>query len=135
MKRKRHFAAILGMVLTAGVFLAGCDTPTSQETQYYYYEFFRVSRTHYNSISRLSTVTFDSIKDYKDKFKSQIVEHLGEGTDITQDSIYEFLTSRDAKPAQANEAISLINTVGNNVIFFEYKNDSDYIVVGYFERL
>jgi hypothetical protein len=131
---KRLFLAVF---IAALVFsFSGCDTPTSgSKTQYYYYEFFRISKSNYNSVALPSSATFSVIKNYRDKLKNYSVESIGSGTDATRQDIYDLLTSRGLSASQTNAEIELLNSVGNNAAAFEYALNSSYCVIAYVEKL
>ena len=122
-------------IFIIGLFLNSCDTGTETKTQYYYYEAFTISKSNFNSVSLPSTATFNAIKSYRNSLKNYSAEFLGSGTDSTQDDIYSLLTQRGMSPAEANNEISLLNSVGNNVLIFNYAYNNNYYVIMYLEKL
>jgi hypothetical protein len=127
----------LGVLMTALVFsFNGCDNLTSNsKTQYYYYEFFRISKSNFNSVALPSTATFSAVKNYNDKLKKYSVEFLGSGTDATRQDIYDLLTSRGFSASQANAEIELLNSIGNDAAVFEYTLNNYYYIIAYVEKL
>ena len=117
--------AIIGITF----FLFACDTTTGPETktQYYYYEFFRISKANYNSVSLPSSATFNAIKSYRNSLKNYSVEFIASGTDATQQDIYDLMTSRGISASDANNEISLMNSIGNDVLIFEYALNNRHI--------
>jgi hypothetical protein len=132
---KRLGLGIVGLIIV-GILLTGCDTPTSESNrQYYYYDFFTISRTDYESITEPTTNTFDSVKSYRDELISKKIEPLFSGSDATQQDLYDFMVARGASASEANGLIDFLNTVGNNVVVFQHATDNNLRVIGYVERL
>ena len=140
MKTWKHLAilAIVGI----NVFFVACDdtepetkTGSETKTQYYFYEVFRISKANYNSVSLPSSITFNAIKSYRNSLKNYSVEFIGSGTDATQSDIYSLLTQRGMTPSETNSEISLLNSVGNNVLLFQYVYDNNFYIIMYVEKL
>jgi hypothetical protein len=131
MKNKKFLTAVLVISILFGTILTGCEEP--KELQYYYYELFTISKTDYDSVSVPSTVTFNSIKTYRDQLRSHS-ELIESGTDLTQDALYTFITDRGMSPTDANNLISSLNSVGNRVITFYHAQDTDSYVILYIEK-
>jgi len=133
MKRIGFF--IVGIIIV-GLFFNSCDTSTEPEikTQYYYYEVFRISKSNFNSVSMPSSPTFNAIKSYRNSLKNYSVEFIGSGTDATQNDIYSLMTQRGMTPTEANNEISLLNSIGNDVLWFQYVYDSNYYIIMYLEK-
>jgi len=135
MKNKKFWTLILAVSILFGTILTGCKEPEPEKTQYYYYEFFRITKTNYNSVALPSTATFSSIKNYRDRLKNYSVEFISSGTDATQDDIYSLMTQRGMSPTEANNEISFLNSVGNDVLYAQYTLDSNFYIIIYIEKL
>jgi hypothetical protein len=109
--------------------------PPITNRQYYYYDFFTISKTDYDSITESTANTFDAVKSYKDELKSIIVETVVSGYDTTQQDLYGFLIDRGSSASEANGAISFLNSVGNNIVVFNHADDNTLYVIGYVEKL
>jgi hypothetical protein len=132
---KRIELIVIGLIVV-GLFLNSCDDVTKTETEtQYYYEIFRLTKTNFNSVPLPSTLTFNAIKSYRNSLKNYSVEFIGSGTDATQNDIYSLLTQRGMTPSETNDEISLLNSVGNNVLIFEYAYSDSYYVIIYVEKL
>jgi hypothetical protein len=126
----KRFVAILVFIL---VFVS-CDTPDTPSYQYYH-ESFRISKINFDSVSPPSETTRDSNSNYKNQLKVRVVAgSVQSGTD-NQTTTYQFLNSLSMSVAKMNESVSLANSKGNSVIWFEYNLDSNYYVIVYVERL
>ena len=132
-------------ILFIGLFLSSCDVITGPEiknnsnsgtkTQYHYYEMFRVSKRDFYSVPAPGTLTFGTIKTFRNALKYYSVEFIGSGTDAIKSDIYSLLTQRGMTPTEANHEISIINSVGNNVLLFEYTINHNYYLILYLEKL
>jgi len=138
MKSKKIWTVILLISLVFGTILTGCKEPEpepdTQKTQYYY-EIFRISKTNYYSVSLPSTATFNTIKNYRNQLKNYSVEFISSGTDATQDDIYSLITQRGMSPTEANQEISFLNSIGNDLFYFQYIPDSNYYIILYLEKI
>jgi hypothetical protein len=131
----KRIGLFVGLIIV-GAFLTGCDTPvSSEETQYYYYEFIRISKINYNSVTYPTAFTFSALRTYRDRLESKSVEIMESGSDATRRDLYDFMTSRGSSASEANAELAFLNSVGNNVILFEYAYDNNYYVAVYVEKI
>ena len=125
---------IAGMIII-GIFFNACYAPMESEAKdKYYYELFRVSKVNYNSVPMPSSVTFNSIMSYRNALKYRMTEFLQSGSDVTQDFIYTFLIQRGVSPVEANNEISGINYIGNDVLVFEDAISTNNYIIMYIEK-
>jgi len=125
---------IISFIIIAGLFLTGCS---DSDTQHYYYEAFSITKSNYNSISypNFQNISFETMKDYRDKLRNKMSEFLGSGTDATEDEIFELLTSRGCSAHDANIILDFLNSNGNFVIDFNHAYDSNLYIILYLEKL
>jgi len=81
------------------------------------------------------SATFATVKNYRDSLKSYMIDFVGSGTDATQSDIYNLLTQKGMTPTDANNEISFLNSVGNNVGIFFHATDNTLYVIIYLEKL
>ncbi|MDR1319426.1 MAG: hypothetical protein LBJ90_07355 [Treponema sp.] len=121
-------------LIVVSIFLNSCDDPVSS-TQYYYYEFFTVTKAYYTSVPEPTTDSFSAMESYKEQLRSHQAEFLDSGHDATQKDIYDLMTSTGFSASETNGAIEFLNSIGNNVLIFEYKLSNNYYVILYLEKL
>jgi hypothetical protein len=125
---------VISMIIFGLLFNGCASTKTSEAGARYYYEIFRVSINNYNSAEK-PLATYESILAFKESLKEHLEEFYGFGSDGTHDDIYTLLTQRGITPQDADNYISVINSIGNNLFAFNYVDDNRFYVIIYLEKL
>lgn len=126
--------SVLVILIVLG--FAGCsDGGAGSSTQYYYDEAFTIEIVDFNTVPLPSEATFSAIKSYRDALRVHMVDFLGSSTDTTESEIYTTLTQAGMTPTEANNEISFLNQVGNNIGIFTHATDSSLYVIIYVEKI
>ncbi|MDR0448800.1 MAG: hypothetical protein LBH07_09050 [Treponema sp.] len=123
---------IVGIII-AGLFFNSCATETGTTGQYTY-ELFRLTKANFNRVPQPETANFNAGKAFKDSLRRYSVQNHGSGV-ASQGEIRSLLVKQGATRAYANNAVKYLNTIGNNVLWFNYAQDDSFNVVLYLEKI
>jgi len=132
---KRNGLFVIAIIF-AGLFLSSCATAPETRTQYYSFEWFRISIENFNSVPDRTENTFEAVLAYIEHLRRYSAGHLLDGTDITENDLREFLAQTLGLSQEFIDAnISYLRSLGNVFFIFEYLPDNNYLVIMYYQRM
>ena len=133
MKNTIKWFGIVVMTAIIAFSMTACGEGT-KTTKYYYYEFFTITKIDFDSVP-VPDATFTGIKSFRNALRDKMDDFVASGTDATKDDIYDLLTQRGMAHAEANDCISFLNSVGNNLVWFHHVTDTTLWVIVYIEKI
>lgn len=123
---KKFYLSLITIFLLAFNFV-GCSNPSnSPPTTTYKIEVGVVSNSTYNTAWSMATsyganITHDKLKTIRDYLYQNTTSNYDNSTKgVTKDEIRDFLTQHGMTTVQANAEIACLETLGNDIAFFEY---------------
>lgn len=131
---------IITMFLFALSFI-GCSDPSNSSSETTYkIEIGVVSNSTYNTaysmgLSYGANITYSNIKTIRDYLYQNTTSNYDNSTKgVTTDEIRDFLVQKGFTTVQANAEIACLETLGNDIAFFEYAYSSSSKVWMYAEK-
>lgn len=137
---KNFFITFITALVFAFSFI-GCSNPSnSTPTTTYKIEIGVVSNSTYTTAFSMASsyganITHENIKTIRNYLYQNTTSNYDNSTkDVTKDEIRNFLTQHGMTTVQANAEIACLETLGNDIAFFEYVYSSSSKVWMYAEK-
>ncbi len=139
---KKFFITFITTLVFAFSFI-GCSNPsdsTPTTTTTYKIEFGVVSNSTYTTAVSMASsyganITHENMKTIRDYLDQNTTSNdYDSTTGVTKDKIRDFLTQHGMTAVQANAEIACLETLGNDIAFFEYADSSSSKVWMYAEK-
>ena len=146
---KIFIAAIIGVFVLSGCATAGGIEPELPEPEVqpvdfrFSLEMFRISWEDFQSFpwppeaiveAESDTALFEAVVAAREAWMQYAVEHHVVGTD-TSPNLYSMLTALGFSSEDAEYEITFLDSIGNNIFFFNYAHDDNYLLIMYCVRL
>jgi len=127
---------LLGVIIVT-FFMIGCASQTIREEAFYSYDFFRITKTDFDSVQVPMFNSFDTIKSYYNTLKLLEYESVEFGINWAQNDFHTFLTTSGGLSAnEADYQISFLNSNGNTwLIFNDAEKGYGYWIFLYLEKM
>ena len=125
------------MIVLAAICFSGC-ADNEDEEQTYYLECAQIARTDYNTLmenyGNQSYDTFAQRKQARALLRSVKNYDFASGSGYKKERIHNVLTQKGFTKAEADEIFKSINSVGNELLFFNSAYSDDLIAWVYIEK-
>ena len=134
---KKVFLLFTSIALT--LLLLSCSNSSSSSSVTYKIEVGAVSKSTTDVALDMvesygTNINHSNIKTIRDYLYKNTVSDYDSTGRVTTDEIRDFLTSKGMTTTQANMEIAVLETLGNDIVFFEHMNYSDLRVWMYAEQ-
>ena len=129
------------MIVLAAICFTGCadkEDEDDKKEQTYYLEYAQITRTDYNTLvenyGNQSYDTFAQRKQLRALLRSVKYYDFASGSGYKKERIHNVLTQKGFTKAEADEIFKSINSVGNELLFFNSAYSDDLIAWVYIEK-
>ena len=129
------------MIVLAAICFTGCadkEDEDDKKEQTYYLEYAQITRTDFNTLvenyGNQSYDTFAQRKQARALLRSVKYYDFASGSGYKKERIHNVLTQKGFTKAEADEIFKSINSVGNELLFFNSAYSDDLIAWAYIEK-
>ena len=129
------------MIVLAAICFSGCadkEDEDDKKEQTYYLEYAQITRTDFNTLDEnygnQSYDTFAQRKQLRALLRSVKYYDFASGSGYKKERIHNVLTQKGFTKAEADEIFKSINSVGNELLFFNSAYSDDLIAWVYIEK-
>lgn len=134
-KKNLFFTFITLFFISFG--LTSCSSDDKDSEQNYFFSAWRIYESTFQESDWYfdEEYTFAQNKAFYNSFSSSPeAKFLGSGNGDTYNTLFNFFTSKNFTPSEAEELLTKLNSVGNKIVWLYSADGEQYIVMCYFEK-